>query len=105
MAKAPSPRYMRLKPEVKTYLIKQAQLLFDGCELYLFGSRVDNHAKGGDIDLLLLSEEKIPMDKIRKFRTGFFQKFGWQKLDLLNYTFKDTSVFKKIALEKAIQLK
>lgn len=53
--------------------------LCDG-EVYLFGSRTDELKKGGDIDLLFVSEN-IKKEDIRKFRIEFFKKFGEQKLD------------------------
>lgn len=93
---------MRLKPEIKNYIINASAKYFPGTELYLFGSRVYDDAKGGDIDLLLLSDKKIPKDDLRKFRINFYKTFGWQKIDLVNYTFVEESTFKKIALENAI---
>ena len=93
---------MRLNPEIKNYIINAAAKYFPGTELYLFGSRVNDNAKGGDIDLLLLSDKKIPLDDLRKFRVNFYKKFGWQKIDLVNYTFVEENTFKKIALDNAI---
>jgi predicted nucleotidyltransferase len=46
---------MRLKPEEIT-ILKEAVLRFDpNSRVFLFGSRVDSSKKGGDIDLLVLS--------------------------------------------------
>ena len=48
---------MRLKPHyihsIKKYFL---QIFTDG-EIYLFGSRVDDSKKGGDIDLYLVVED------------------------------------------------
>ena len=69
------------------------------------GSRTNDNAKGGDIDLLLLSQKKVPKDKLRQFRINFYKKFGWQKIDLVNFTFEENTVFKQIALTNSILLK
>ncbi len=43
------------------------------------------------------------MNKI-KFKVDFYKRFGWQKIDLVNFTFKEENPFKKSVLENAIQL-
>lgn len=92
---------MRLKPEIKTFIKENTLKLFPDGEIYLFGSRVNEYERGGDIDILILSDKKIDKRKIRLFRLNFFKKFGWQKLDLINFTKSDNSTFKKIILTDA----
>lgn len=75
-----------------------------GSKVYLFGSRTDDSAKGGDIDILWLTSEKQPAKEIRAFRIGFYKVFGWQKLDIVNYIFGQNDVFKEIALTHSIEL-
>ena len=76
----------------------------EGSEIYLFGSRADDTAKGGDIDVLWLTQSKVSHKKIREFRIKFFKKFGWRKIDIVNFTFQDNDVFKDIALQQAVEL-
>ena len=95
---------MRLKKEIKTYIIKSAKEHFPNTDIYLFGSRTNDRLKGGDIDLLLLSDNKIQTEQIRRFRIQFFKNFGWQKLDLVCYNKTEKNTFKEIALEQAIIL-
>ena len=75
--------------------------MFPGVEIYLFGSRLDDNGRGGDIDLLLLSEQKIDTRKLRRFRLEFYKKFGWQKIDLINFTKEDNTTFKKIICNRS----
>ena len=89
---------MRLKPEIKSFIREKANQLFPEAEIFLFGSRVNDNEKGGDIDILILSDQKIEKKFLRAFRTDFFRKFGWQKIDLINFTKDEESTFKKIVL-------
>lgn len=74
------------------------------CEVYLFGSRVDDSKKGGDIDILLLTDEKIYHGDMYKMKQTFFAQFGEQKLDIINFEKKDESAFKKYLLSYAKRL-
>ena len=62
---------MRVKQEILTFLATEIKSKLNNCELYLFGSRVDDNKRGGDIDILILSSEKLKLkDKLvikRKF--------------------------------------
>ena len=75
-----------------------------GAKLYLFGSRTNDNALGGDIDVMILTH--IPVDKrvFRDIRVEFYKLFGWQKIDLVNFTYNDTSVFKELIQTTAIEL-
>jgi len=92
---------MRLKKEIKNFIEEKTSIMFPGVEIYLFGSRLDDNGRGGDIDLLLLSEQKIDTRKLRRFRLEFYKKFGWQKIDLINFTKEDNTTFKKLILTSA----
>lgn len=50
--------------------------------VYLFGSRADDTKRGGDIDLLILSEVLITTDRGR-IRWNLCEKLGDQKIDIL----------------------
>ena len=50
--------------------------------IYLFGSRVDNDALGGDIDLLVISTQIDFSQKI-KIQAQLFMKLNEQQVDLL----------------------
>jgi len=96
---------MRLETNKRIYLIDETDKYFHDADLYLFGSRVDDNARGGDIDLLLLSDTKIDSKKIREFKIDFYKRYGWQKLDLVNFTRDSNDTFKAIALSDAVLLR
>jgi predicted nucleotidyltransferase len=50
-------------------------------EVYLFGSRVDNSKKGGDIDILVFSNEN-PLKLSQKIANHFFSQLD-SKIDVL----------------------
>ena len=73
---------MRLsKQEISA--IKKNILHFDNeAKIYLFGSRTNDKAKGGDIDVLVISDKIGFMEKT-KIRVGIFKEIDEQKLDLV----------------------
>ncbi len=73
---------MRLS-EKEISAIKNNILNFDqDAKIYLFGSRTNDEAKGGDIDVLVISD-KIGFNEKLKIRTGIFKEIEEQKLDLV----------------------
>lgn len=94
---------MRLKQEQIELLKNKLKTLSSNAKLYLFGSRVDDAKKGGDIDLLVVSDEITKKD-LRLLRVEFFKYFGEQKLDIVldNGEFKNP--FTKHILQKAVLL-
>jgi uncharacterized protein len=95
---------MRLRPDILLFIKESCHVFFPDSDIYLFGSRADDEAKGGDIDLMILSDLKIENDRLRKFRIEFYKRFGWQKIDLVNFLKTEESTFKNLVLPKAIQL-
>ncbi|TXK93942.1 DNA polymerase subunit beta [Methylococcaceae bacterium CS1] len=75
---------MRLNVEEKNKIIQYAKVFFGNeANLYLFGSRVDDAKKGGDIDLFLESEEIIDMQTQIQFLTAIYKDITQRKVDLL----------------------
>ncbi len=71
--------------------------------VYLFGSRVDDSARGGDIDLLIESET-MDRESVRRIRVAFFVLFGEQKIDIVVDNGKDNQPFIRMVREGAIEL-
>ena len=51
-------------------------------KVILFGSRTKDDQRGGDIDLLVISD-RLDFRKQWKIRRDILDEIGWQKLDLL----------------------
>ena len=93
---------MRLT-NVEIAAIKQSVYAFDpGAKIYLFGSRVDDAKKGGDIDLFVLSE-KIKNPERRKIKISLYDKIGEQKIDLV-VTPKILKAFHQLAVSSGVEL-
>ena len=93
---------MRLtKNEIDTIKETFYEVFKEG-EVYLFGSRVDNNKKGGDIDLFIKLPYKIDfnklLDKKNLFRFKLEQKIGEQKIDILVDNNKSSSIKKEAIL-------
>jgi len=95
---------MRLDDDIKCFLKQAIGERIPEAELYLFGSRADDEAKGGDIDVMIVTTHPIDKKILRPIRIEFIKKFGWQKLDLVSFTKDDNSVFKRIIQTNAIEL-
>lgn len=95
---------MWVPPEQLTFLITQILEKAQEAKVYLFGSRVRDNQKGGDIDILILSERKLSLADKARIRYAFYEKFGEQKLDLVNFTFNEESNFKELALMEAVKI-
>jgi predicted nucleotidyltransferase len=93
---------MRLKDEqIKS--IREAVLNRDpDAQVYLFGSRVDDNQKGGDIDLIVLSKNLTGEDR-RKIKLDLYRSLGARKIDLV-LAQNDAKAFVQQALDQGIAL-
>ena len=51
-------------------------------EVWLFGSRTDDLARGADVDLLIVSS-RIAFAEELALRSALLDRIGWQRLDLI----------------------
>lgn len=71
-------------------------------KVFLFGSRVDNTKKGGDIDLLVISQYLNKMDGWT-IKDEICDKIGQQKIDIV-ITKSTDEPFVRIALREGVLL-
>lgn len=85
--------------------IKQSfKEVFKDGKIYLFGSRVDDSRKGGDIDLYIQTDIKENvLDKKIKFLAILKQKIGVQKIDVVTSSNRIRAIEQE-AIHKGIEL-
>ncbi|MBF0290322.1 MAG: nucleotidyltransferase domain-containing protein [SAR324 cluster bacterium] len=95
---------MRISNVQKEFLKQCMQKIDTDARMFLFGSRIDEHQRGGDIDLLLFSK-KMKRTDLWKIRQPFCEKFGEQKIDIvLSSPDAERSAFVQHILFQAIEL-
>ncbi len=94
---------MRLSSSEIEIIKKSLKDLDKDAEIYLFGSRVNDKLKGGDIDLLVISK-KLNRRSIRPLKHKFFENFGEQKIDIIIDNGEMADPFIKKIYQNAITL-
>ena len=93
---------MRLKDSEQVAILSTVKCLDKNARVYLFGSRVDDTKKGGDIDLLVMSDSLTREDK-RTIKIKLYELLGEQKIDLV-LAADDSDPFVKLALVTGVKL-
>ena len=95
---------MRLSYGEQEAILKSFYEVFGEGKIYLFGSRVDDEAKGGDIDLYIVpkNRDELARKKI-DFLLSLKNKIGEQKIDVLiaqdqNRMVEQEAIYKGVAL-------
>jgi len=73
---------MRIDPQTQKCILDAVKSADSEAVVFLFGSRNDDHASGGDIDLLVLSKH-LGFSDLWPIRRSILDTIGWQKLDLI----------------------
>ena len=95
---------MRLN-KIQSQAIKDAfSLYLQNFELRLFGSRIYDDKNGGDIDLLVLTNNRLTLNEKWKIRREIEKNLGPQKIDIVNFTFNQEDEFKNYILGESIIL-
>ena len=95
---------MRLKPEHAAFLKNAVLEILPDAEVRLFGSRVDDRKRGGDIDLLVIADRRLTLRERIQIQVAFWKKFGEQKIDIATFERDEDSAFKELALMDSILL-
>lgn len=95
---------MRLnKIEVEAIKTAFAEVFGDG-KVYLFGSRVDDSKRGGDIDLYLaLSEHGDLFEKKIRFLSKIKRRLGEQKIDVI-FNQDENRLIEQEAIRSGVEL-
>ena len=93
---------MRLSENERKIIKEIISKIDSEAKIYLFGSRVDDAKRGGDIDLLVFSKV-IAQKERRSIRVELLKLLGDQKIDLV-VAVDASQPFVKIALAHGILL-
>ena len=75
---------MRLNDLEQNSIKKAFKDIFKNGEIYLFGSRVDDNKRGGDIDLYIVPQIKENLrEKKSLFLSKLYEYIGEQKIDII----------------------
>ncbi len=98
-------REIRLLPREKKIIIDSAIECFnEHTSVYLFGSKTDINKKGGDIDILVLTDDLPDRKKIRLFKILLLDKLGERKIDVVSATKNSVDNFVNLIKEEGICL-
>lgn len=73
---------MRLSDKERLAIRDSVRRIDEDAIVYLFGSRADDTARGGDIDLLIFSR-RIDFGQRRKLKLRLYDALGEQKIDVV----------------------
>jgi predicted nucleotidyltransferase len=93
---------MRLTDFEKETIVNVCKSYDTEAEVRLFGSRVDDNKKGGDIDLLVFSE-KLTRHHVRKIKNDLCEILGEQRFDII-IAKDDSKSFVKLAKKGSVLL-
>ena len=63
---------MRLNQNEIEIIKKTLFDIFGDIQIYIFGSRLDDNARGGDIDIFIIPKEKIKDERIKKAKATLY---------------------------------
>jgi predicted nucleotidyltransferase len=93
---------MRISDVEKDALINSIRQVDCNARIWLFGSRVDDSKRGGDIDIAVLSSN-IHLSERMIIRRSIVDRIGEQKIDMI-VSADGTEPFFRMAVETGIQL-
>ena len=94
---------MRISEIEKTTIVNAILEKDKNAQIFLFGSRTDDFKKGGDIDILVQSDE-IGLLEIVKIKSTIFKNIPEQKIDLLISKSNEKSPFVDFISNQLISL-
>ena len=95
---------MRITAEQITFIKRTISELRPDADIFLFGSRANDSARGGDIDILILCKPELTFQDKAKLETQFINRYGDQKIDFICFAPESEDPFKKLSMQNAIAL-
>ncbi len=74
---------MRLTQQEVDIIKTTVHEFLPGSEVYLFGSRVDDAKRGGDIDILIIDDQVREFWTVVRIKSRLKERLGDQKIDVV----------------------
>ncbi len=95
---------MRINEFEKLVIKQSVHHLDNKAKIILFGSRVNDAARGGDIDLLIVSDN-IKRHQLGEIRWQLWEQLGEQKIDIVLSNNQLLDTFAKLAFSQGVVIK
>ncbi len=95
---------MRFDPDQTDFVKSAVKDRLPDASVYLFGSRTDDHRKGGDIDLLVIGSRSLTGQEKRDIKIAFYKRFGERRIDIVSFVDCDPDPFCQLAMSEAVAL-
>lgn len=90
---------MRIIPEERKAIVEAIRERDREAKILLFGSRADDHARGGDIDILLVSEF-ISFNELSWIQSKIFSRIEEQKIDFVLTSPRMENAFARFVMKR-----
>jgi predicted nucleotidyltransferase len=87
---------MRLDKNDTNIILSTVESIFGNVKVYLFGSRLDEQKKGGDIDLFIVSEEKSNLFEKKIKVISKLERALHKPIDIVLHKFFEREIEKEI---------
>lgn len=89
--------------EKQTIIQKISERIVGKIKILIYGSRVRNiQTKDSDIDILVLTENLVSNEEIRKMKIEISEALGGTKIDIVTTTFDNKSPFVELIEDDAV---
>jgi uncharacterized protein len=95
---------MRLTEFEQKSIHETVQQFLPNAKVYLYGSRVDDAKRGGDIDLMIVDAEQILRKTISEIRWRLWEIIGEQKIDILGEQENNLSTFARMVSFDTVEI-
>ena len=95
---------MRLTNAERTEITRIIRKEVRDAEIYIFGSRIDDGARGGDLDILVIGDEKLSLQRLLHLKILLKDRLGDQKIDLVYQRKGELSLFAQTVKLDAVRL-
>lgn len=92
---------MRIQPEEQAAIVSTITGFDKESEIYLFGSRLDDTKRGGDIDILVKSDV-ISRGMLARIEEDLFTKIDEQKIDFVLTSKNAPDSFSRMVLARGV---